>query len=71
MKIPISASRLEGFALAGTLVVAAMLRGWGVTEHGLLSEDEGLYSEGVKTYSAVFAYLWAYLTGGGQEGLVA
>ena len=48
-----------------------MLRGWGVTEHGLLSEDEGLYSEGVKTYSAVFAYLWAYLTGGGQEGLVA
>ena len=71
MKIPVSASRLEGFALAGTLVVAAMLRGWGVTEHGLLSEDEGLYSEGVKTYSAVFAYLWAYLTGGGQEGLVA
>ena len=71
MKIPVSASRLEGFALVGTLVVAAMLRGWGVTEHGLLSEDEGLYSGGVKTYSAVFAYLWAYLTGGGQEGLVA
>ena len=71
MKIPVSASRLEGFALAGTLVVAAMLRGWGVTEHGLLSGDEGLYSQGVKTYSAVFAYLWAYLTGGGQEGLVA
>ena len=71
MKISVSASRLEGFALAGTLVVAAMLRGWGVTEHGLLSEDEGLYSGGVKTYSAVFAYLWAYLTGGGQEGLVA
>ena len=71
MKIPVSASRLEGFALAGTLVVAAMLRGWGVTEHGLLSEDEGLYSGGVKTYSAVFAYLWAYLTGGVQEGLVA
>ena len=71
MKVSVSASRLEGFALVGTLVVAAMLRGWGVTEHGLLSEDEGLYSEGVKTYSAVFAYLWAYLTGGGQEGLVA
>ena len=71
MKIPVSASRLEGFALVGTLVVAAMLRGWGVTEHGLLSGDEGLYSQGVKTYSAVFAYLWAYLTGGGQEGLVA
>ena len=71
MKIPVSASRLEGFALVGTLVVAAILRGWGVTEHGLLSGDEGLYSQGVKTYSAVFAYLWAYLTGGGQEGLVA
>ena len=71
MKVSVSASRLEGFALVGTLVVAAMLRGWGVTERGLLSEDEGLYSEGVKTYSAVFAYLWAYLTGGGQEGLVA
>ena len=71
MKIPVSASRLEGFALAGTLVVAAMLRGWGVTERGLFTDDEALYSEGVKTYSAVFAYLWAYLTGGGQEGLVA
>ena len=71
MKIPVSASRLEGFALVGTLVVAAMLRGWGVTERGLFTDDEALYSEGVKTYSAVFAYLWAYLTGGGQEGLVA
>lgn len=48
-----------------------MLRGWGVTERGLFTDDEALYSEGVKTYSAVFAYLWAYLTGGGQEGLVA
>jgi len=71
VKIPVSASRLEGFALVGTLVVAAMLRGWGVTERGLFTDDEALYSEGVKTYSAVFAYLWAYLTGGGQEGLVA
>lgn len=71
MKIPVSASRLEGFALVGTLVVAAMLRGWGVTERGLFTDDEGFYVGGVKTYSAVFAYLWAYLTGGGQEGLVA
>ena len=55
----------------GTLVVAAMLRGWGVTERGLFTDDEGFYVGGVKTYSAVFAYLWAYLTGGGQEGLVA
>ncbi|SVA87006.1 uncharacterized protein METZ01_LOCUS139860, partial [marine metagenome] len=63
VKIPVSASRLEGFALAGTLVVAAMLRGWGVTERGLFTDDEGFYVGGVKTYSAVFAYLWAYLTG--------
>ena len=71
MKVSVSASRLEGFALVGTLVVAAMLRGWGVTERGLFTDDEGFYVGGVKTYSAVFAYLWAYLTGGGQEGLVA
>ena len=66
-----SGSRLERYVLLGTLAVAAMLRGWAVTERGLFTDDEGFYAGGVKTYSAVFAYLRDYLTGGGQEGLVA
>ena len=58
-------------ALALLLVLAAFLRFSHLSERGLFTDDEGFYVGGVKTYSAVFAYLWAYLTGGVQEGLVA